>query len=69
MVILNLTKAMNWDAAKDTKITQIDKHTIEGYRFSDGWARNQRVWFRTRFSQPIENIQLERTELKTRMDM
>ena len=65
MVILNLTKAMNWDATKDTKITQIDKHTIEGYRFSDGWARNQRVWFRTRFSQPIENIQLERTELKT----
>ena len=65
MVILNLTKAMNWDATKDTKITQIDKRTIEGYRFSDGWARNQRVWFRTRFSQPIENIQLERTELKT----
>ena len=64
MVILNLNKAMNWDATKDTRIVQLDKYTIEGYRFSDGWARDQRVWFRTRFSQPIDNMMLERTELK-----
>ncbi len=59
MVILNLAKAMNWDATVDTKITQVDDHTIEGYRFSDGWARNQKVWFRTRFSQPIQSIKYE----------
>lgn len=62
-VILNLTKAMNWDATVDSKITQIDDHTIEGYRFSDGWARDQRVWFRTRFSQPIKSIKIEKTTL------
>ncbi len=63
-VILNLTKALNWDATIDSKITQIDDHTIEGYRFSDGWARNQRVWFRTRFSLPIKSVELEKTALK-----
>ncbi len=63
-VILNLTKALNWDATVDSKITQIDAHTIEGYRFSDGWARDQRVWFRTRFSQPIKSIKIEKTILK-----
>lgn len=66
MVILNLAKAMNWDATVDTKITQIDKYTIEGYRFSDGWARDQKVWFRTRFSQPIESIEYDKTNLNNK---
>ncbi len=64
-VILNLTKALNWDGTVDSKITQVDDHTIEGYRFSDGWAKDQRVWFRTRFSQPIKAIKTEKTTLKT----
>lgn len=57
-VILNLSKAMNWDATKDSRIKQVDPYTIEGYRFSDGWARNQKVWFRSRFSLPISNLEL-----------
>lgn len=61
VVILNLSKAMNWDATIDSKIIQIDDYTIEGYRFSDGWARDQKVWFRTRFSQPIAKMDYERT--------
>lgn len=68
MVILNLTKAMNWDATVDTRITKVDQYTIEGYRFSDGWARNQKVWFRTRFSQPIESIEYEKTDLKNKQN-
>lgn len=63
VVILNLVKAMNWDATVDSKIAQVDKYTIEGYRFSDGWARNQKVWFRTRFSQPIEKLEILSSEL------
>lgn len=63
-VILNLTKALNWDGTIDSRITQVDDHTIEGYRFSDGWAKNQKVWFRTRFSQPIKTIKMEKTTLK-----
>lgn len=59
MVILNLAKATNWDATRDTDIHQVDAHTIEGFRFSDGWARNQRVWFRTRFSQAITRMDID----------
>ena len=58
-VLLNLAKATNWDATLDSDIRQVDRHTIEGYRFSTGWARGQRVWFRTRFSQPILRMQLK----------
>ena len=62
-VILNLAKAMNWDATIATDIRQVDAHTIEGYRFSDGWARDQRVWFRTRFSLPIKEMRLDTVSL------
>lgn len=62
-VIIDLAKAMNWDATVDTRITQTDPFTIEGYRFSDGWARDQRVWFRTRFSLPISQLRLDTVAL------
>ena len=55
-VILNLGKATNWDATTDTYITKVDDYTIEGYRYSNGWARGQQVYFRTRFSHPIAAI-------------
>lgn len=64
MVILNLAKAMNWDATVDSRIKMVDSYTVEGYRFSDGWARGQKVWFRTRFSQPVKSVEYDTTELK-----
>jgi predicted alpha-1,2-mannosidase len=62
-VILNLAKAMNWDATHDSRIEVVDSVTIEGYRFSDGWARDQRLWFRTRFSQPWDSVRIEHTPI------
>ncbi len=58
-VILNLAKAMNWDATTDCHIAVVDSFTIEGYRHSNGWARGQEVYFRTRFSVPIEEVTFE----------
>ncbi len=55
-VILNLAKAMNWDGTKDAAIEILDSVTVRGYRFSDGWARNQKVWFETRFSEPFASV-------------
>ena len=52
-VFLNLRKALNWDATVDTHVEQVDSVTICGYRFSNGWARGQRVFFCTRFSRPL----------------
>ena len=58
-VFLNLRKAMNWDFTNDSRIEIVDSVTIQGYRFSDGWARDQRVYFRTRFSRPFTSVQLD----------
>lgn len=63
-VILNLRKAMNWDFTNDSYIEILDSCTIQGYRLSDGWARDQRVFFRTRFSKPFASVVMDTTDIK-----
>ena len=53
---------MNWDFTKDSYVEKVDSVTIQGYRFSDGWARGQRIFFRTRFSRPFETMRLDRQQ-------
>lgn len=60
-VLLNLSKATNWDAVTGTYVSMVDSCTIEGYRYSNGWARGQQVYFRTRFSRPILSMQCDST--------
>lgn len=63
MIRLNLSKAMNWDRTLKAHIEVEDSCTISGYRFSDGWARNQKVYFATRFSTPFKNYKINTTQL------
>lgn len=53
------------DIATETYIKQVDKYTIEGYRYSRGWARDQRIYFTAVLSKPIEKFAVyDTTELK-----
>ena len=52
-VILDLGYAINWDKAVKTSLTLEDDYTVSGYRFSTGWAKNQKVFFVAQFSKPI----------------
>src|SRR5574338_352448 len=52
-VQLDLGFSINWDTPAETFIKIINDHTICGYRFSTGWAKDQRVYFYTEFSKPI----------------
>jgi predicted alpha-1,2-mannosidase len=49
-ITIDLGYALNWDAPTDTYIKVIDNKTLEGYRKSTGWAKDQRVYFVMRFS-------------------
>ena len=62
-IFLNLKKAMNWDFTNDTQVEIVDSVTIQGYRFSDGWARDQHIYFRTRFSKPFTSAQIDTTAI------
>lgn len=47
------------DEVLDSKMEQVDDYTLRGYRFSKAWARNQKVFYEIKFSQPIADIQYE----------
>ncbi|MBP1223820.1 GH92 family glycosyl hydrolase [Flavobacterium sp. 1355] len=57
-VVVDLGFAINWDKALKTAIKIEDEYTISGYRFSTGWAKNQKVFFVARFSKPITETTL-----------
>ena len=52
-IIFDLGEGIDWDEPFETFVKQIDAHTIEGYRFSRGWAKNQKVYFRAEFSKDM----------------
>jgi len=54
-VIIDL-KDGTGDEATDTYISLKDKYTLVGYRFSKGWANDQRLYFGIRSSVPITNF-------------
>ncbi|WP_276520135.1 GH92 family glycosyl hydrolase [Aestuariivivens sediminis] len=55
---IDLGYALNWDAPVDTYLKVVNQTTIEGYRKSTGWARDQRVYFKIALSKPFNNYQL-----------
>ncbi|GAA3986844.1 GH92 family glycosyl hydrolase [Mucilaginibacter dorajii] len=55
-IIIDLQEGIGWDKAKETYIKQEDQYTITGYRFSKGWADDQRIYFTAVFSKPIKNF-------------
>ncbi|MDC1105837.1 GH92 family glycosyl hydrolase [Prolixibacteraceae bacterium] len=57
-IAIDLGFAMNWDAPTGTHLNVLDNKTIEGYRFSKGWARNQKVYFVAEFSKVADKIEL-----------
>lgn len=65
-VFLNLKKALNWDFTVDSYIEVLDSMTIRGYRFSDGWAKDQHVYFHTRFSKPFVAAHIDTTAIVTK---
>lgn len=64
-IIIDLQQGIGWDQPVETFIRQKDEYTIEGYRFSKGWAVDQRVWFAIRSSVPVRQWNVyEGDELK-----
>lgn len=55
-VIIDLQQGIGWDTATETYIIQENASTISGYRYSKGWANNQRIYFTAVFSKPIRQF-------------
>jgi len=64
-IVIDLKEGIGWDRAVQTMIHQVNDSTIEGYRFSNGWAKDQRIYFTARFSKPLKSFSVyEGAELR-----
>lgn len=57
-VTIDLEHGINWDRPVATYIKKIDDYTLVGYRFSKGWAPDQRLWFAIKTNKPITDLKL-----------
>jgi len=53
-ILIDLAFGMGWDNPTKTYIKKLNDTTFTGYRFSSGWANDQRLYFCIRTSRPIE---------------
>jgi len=55
-ILIDLQEGIGWDRPVETSIQQVNETTLTGYRFSTGWAKDQRIFFAAVFSKPIKNF-------------
>lgn len=54
-IIIDLRHGIQ-DNVHSAAFRQVDKHTIEGWRRSNGWAADHTIFFRAEFSEPVREI-------------
>lgn len=57
-IMLDLENGIGWDRSVKNYIRQTAPDMLVGYRYSTGWAKDQRVFFAIQFSQPIKALEL-----------
>ncbi|MDP4187013.1 MAG: GH92 family glycosyl hydrolase [Bacteroidota bacterium] len=57
-IAINLEEGIGWDQPVETSFKKVDDTTFVGYRFSTGWAKDQRLYFAIRLSKPVGDIHL-----------
>lgn len=55
-IIVDLTAGIGWDKTTESYLKQVNDSTIEGYRYSTGWAKDQRIFFTAVFSKPMKDF-------------
>lgn len=58
-IAINLKLGIGWDRPIKTMLKQINDSTLVGYRYSSGWAKDQRVYFAIILSRPIEKLEFQ----------
>lgn len=63
-IVFDMMNGGCWDAPTNTDITVVDMKedgsasAIQGYRWSRGWANNQKLYFYAEFSRPFDSIEI-----------
>jgi predicted alpha-1,2-mannosidase len=61
-IIIDLEHGIGWDRPAEGLVTQENDTVISGYRYSKGWAKDQRIYFTAVFSKPMKDFRFEEVE-------
>jgi putative alpha-1,2-mannosidase len=68
-IIIDLESGIGWDSPVETFLQQVNDTTITGYRFSKGWANDQRIFFTAIFSKPMKGFSVyDSSSLQTKTE-
>ena len=54
-VVINLLNGGNWDHTTESSAEIVGDNAVQGWRYSKGWAKNQKLFFYMEFSKPFRN--------------
>ena len=56
-IIFDLENGGCWDEVTEGSIEQVNDSSIKGYRYSKGWADDQKIYFTAEFSEPFGSLE------------
>ncbi len=56
-IVFDMVNGGCWDKTTEAVIRVVNDSTVSGYRYSKGWADDQRVFFRAEFSHKFDNVE------------
>ncbi|QDH81562.1 glycoside hydrolase family 92 protein [Echinicola soli] len=57
-LLFNLKQGIGWDVPTKTHIELVNDTTLTGYRFSKGWAKDQKIYFAAKLSKPVVSFEV-----------
>ena len=61
-LVIDLENGGCWDKTTESFMQAEGNNRVVGYRFSKGWAKNQRVYFVAEFEKPFDSFELKGTD-------
>lgn len=61
-VVVDLKYGTGWDNLTKGEIKQAGNNAIQGFRFSKGWANDQRVFYHAEFSKDIKSFEIIKSD-------
>ena len=58
-LVIDLENGGCWDATTESFMEAEGNNRIVGYRYSKGWAKNQRIYFVAEFAKPFDSFELK----------
>ena len=57
-IVIDLENGGCWDKTTEAAMNAEGTNVVVGYRYSTGWAKNQKIYFAAEFSKPFEKFEL-----------